>query len=90
MTGPRKPEQIEREIETTRTQLAGTLDELAERVSPERLAGQARDRTAEFFQTPVGMAVIGERRRCWSPSGSPARSATAELAGIPQRGGRAG
>ena len=59
MTAPRKPEQIEREIETTRTQLAGTLDELAERVSPERLAGRARDRTVEFFQTPIGMAVIG-------------------------------
>ncbi len=59
MTRPRDPDQIQREIEATRTQLAGTLDELAERVSPKRLAGQARDRAVEFFQTPAGMAVVG-------------------------------
>jgi hypothetical protein len=59
VTRPRDPALIQREIETTRTQLAGTLDELAERVSPKRLAGQARDMTAEWFQTPVGMAALG-------------------------------
>jgi Protein of unknown function (DUF3618) len=59
VTRPRDPEQIQREIEATRTQLAGTLDELAERVSPKRLAGQARDRAVEFFRTPAGMAVVG-------------------------------
>ena len=59
MTRPRDPDQIEREIETTRTQLAGTLDELAERVNPKRLAGQAKETTVEWFQTPVGMAVLG-------------------------------
>ncbi len=59
VTQPRKPDQIEREIETTRTQLAGTLDELAERVSPKRLAGQGRDRAVEFLRTPAGMAAAG-------------------------------
>ena len=59
MTRPRDPDQIQREIEATRTQLAGTLDELAERVSPKRLAAQARDRAIEFLQTPAGMAVVG-------------------------------
>jgi Protein of unknown function (DUF3618) len=58
VTRPRDPEQIQREIETTRTQLAGTLDELAERVSPRRLAGQGRDKAVEFLQTPVGMAAV--------------------------------
>jgi proteasome assembly chaperone (PAC2) family protein len=59
VTRPRDPDQIEREIETTRTQLAGTLDELAEKVSPKRLAGQAKDTTVEWFRTPPGMAVLG-------------------------------
>ena len=59
MTRPRDPDQIQREIEATRTQLAGTLDELAERVSPKRLSMQARERAVGFFQTPAGMAVLG-------------------------------
>ena len=59
MTRPRDPDQIQREIEATRTQLAGTLDELAERVSPKRLADQARQRAVEFLRTPAGMAVVG-------------------------------
>lgn len=59
MTRPREPDQIQREIEATRTQLAGTLDELAERASPKRLATQARERAVEFFRTPAGMAVLG-------------------------------
>jgi hypothetical protein len=59
VTRPRDPAQIQREIEATRTQLAGTLDTLAERVSPKRLATQARERAVEFFQTPAGMAVVG-------------------------------
>jgi Protein of unknown function (DUF3618) len=59
VTRPRNPDQIQREIEATRTQLAGTLDTLAERVSPKRLAGQARERAVEFLQTPAGMAVVG-------------------------------
>jgi Protein of unknown function (DUF3618) len=55
---PRDPEQIQREIETSRTDLASALDELVDRVSPKRLAGQARDTTATWVQTPVGMAVV--------------------------------
>jgi hypothetical protein len=59
VTRPQDPEQIQREIEAARTQLAGTLDELAERVSPKRLAEQARQRAVEFARTPAGMAVAG-------------------------------
>jgi Protein of unknown function (DUF3618) len=59
VTRPRDPEHIQREIEAARTQLAGTLDELAERVSPKRLADQGRARAMELAQTPVGMAVLG-------------------------------
>ncbi|HEV7655847.1 MAG TPA: DUF3618 domain-containing protein [Mycobacteriales bacterium] len=56
---PRDPEQIQREIETSRSQLAGTLDQLTERVSPKRLAGQAKDSAVSWARTPVGMAVAG-------------------------------
>jgi hypothetical protein len=56
---PRDPEQIQREIETSRIQLASTLDELAEKVSPKRLAGEARNSAIEFLQTPIGMAAVG-------------------------------
>lgn len=56
---PRDPEQIQREIESSRTQLAATLDELAERVSPKRLAAEAKSAATEFLQTPVGMALVG-------------------------------
>jgi hypothetical protein len=59
VTRPRGPDQIQRDIEASRTQLAGTLDELAERVSPKRLAGQARERAVGFLRTPAGMAVVG-------------------------------
>jgi hypothetical protein len=54
---PRDPEQIQREIETSRDQLATTLDELAERVSPKRLADQGRTAALAWLQTPVGMSV---------------------------------
>jgi Protein of unknown function (DUF3618) len=56
---PRDPEQIQREIESSRTQLASTLDELAEKVSPKRLAGEAKTSATTFLQTPIGMAAIG-------------------------------
>ena len=56
---PRDPEQIQREIESSRAQLSVTLDELAEKVSPKRLADEAKGSAVAFFQTPVGMALAG-------------------------------
>jgi Protein of unknown function (DUF3618) len=56
---PRDPDQIQREIETSRVQLASTLDELAEKVSPKRLAGEARTSAVTFLRTPIGMAAVG-------------------------------
>lgn len=55
----RDPEKIQREIESSRDQLAATLDELADRVSPKRLAGEAKDSATAFLQTPPGYAVLG-------------------------------
>lgn len=56
MTQPRDAAMIQNEIEVTRAQLAGTLDELAERVSPKRLAEQARQ---QALGTTRGRVVLG-------------------------------
>ncbi len=43
-SGSRSPEQIERDIAATRTQLAGTIDEIADKVSPAKVKRRAVDR----------------------------------------------
>jgi proteasome assembly chaperone (PAC2) family protein len=50
---------IQREIEASRAQLASTLDQLADRTSPKRLADQAKESALVFLQSPPGMAVLG-------------------------------
>ena len=55
----RDPDQIQHEIEASRAQLASTLDLLAERTSPKRLADQAKESAVVFFRSPPGMAVLG-------------------------------
>jgi proteasome assembly chaperone (PAC2) family protein len=55
----RDPEKIQSEIEASRTQLAATLDQLAERTSPKRLANQAKESAVVFLSSPPGMAVLG-------------------------------
>jgi Protein of unknown function (DUF3618) len=55
----RSPEQIQREIESSRAQLAATLDQLAEKTSPKRLAGVARARATELAMSPPGISVLG-------------------------------
>jgi len=55
----RDPQKIQLEIESSRAQLATTLDQLAERVSPKRLAGEARESAVTFLQTPPGYAALG-------------------------------
>lgn len=59
MAVDRSPEQIQQEIEAARVALASSLDQLAERTSPKRLAAQGKNRAAEFARSPQGMAVIG-------------------------------
>ena len=55
----RDPEAIQREIEKTRDDLASTLDQLAERTSPKRLADVGRKRVTAAVTSPPGLAVIG-------------------------------
>lgn len=56
MTQSRDPETIQREIEQTRAQLAGTLDALAERASPKRAASRG---ASAVLDSTRGRAVLG-------------------------------
>jgi hypothetical protein len=55
----RDPETIQREIERTRDALAETFDDIAERVSPRRLASVGRERLLAAATSPPGIAVLG-------------------------------
>ncbi|MHA2789696.1 DUF3618 domain-containing protein [Corynebacterium sp. S7] len=58
---------IQRDIERTRQQLAGTLDELANRTKPQNLVDDAKTQASEKLQDPtvqkvlfgIGAAVVG-------------------------------
>ena len=56
MTQPRDPEMIQREIEETRANLARTLDELAERASPRRVASRG---VSALSESTRARAIIG-------------------------------
>ena len=58
----RDPDALVTEIERTREDLARTVDQLADRVSPANVANRALDRAREQFQRP---------RRGWSAGPSP-------------------
>ena len=63
----RNIEDIQRDIERTRRQLAGTLDELAQRSKPQNFANEAKtaatdklqDRNVQMALGGVGAAVVG-------------------------------
>jgi uncharacterized protein DUF3618 len=59
VTVQRSPEEIQREIEETRASLATTVDQLAERTSPKRLADVAKQNVKAWMKTPKGRAVVG-------------------------------
>jgi uncharacterized protein DUF3618 len=57
----RDPEELEREIERTREDLAGTIDEIADRLSPRNVARRGVERAkneAGQAATAVGMMVV--------------------------------
>jgi hypothetical protein len=56
VTQPRDPETIQREIEETRAKLASTLDELAERASPKRVASRG---VSALSESTRARAIIG-------------------------------
>ena len=49
----RDPETIKQDIDVARDQLAATVDSLAERANPRRLADELKARAIEFVKKPV-------------------------------------
>jgi hypothetical protein len=54
----RDPEAIKRDIDVARDQLASTVDSLAERANPRRLADDLKARVIEFVQKPAVMVSL--------------------------------
>jgi Protein of unknown function (DUF3618) len=58
----RDPEAIKQDIDVARDQLAATVDSLAERANPRRLADDLKARVIEFVKKPavtVSLVAIG-------------------------------
>jgi Protein of unknown function (DUF3618) len=56
----RDPEAIKQEIDVARDQLAATVDSLAERANPRRLADDVKARVLEFLNRPeVTVSLVG-------------------------------
>lgn len=54
----RDPDAIKRDIDVARDQLAATVDTLAERANPRRLADDLKARAIEFVKKPVVIASL--------------------------------
>jgi Protein of unknown function (DUF3618) len=54
----RDPEAIKQDIDVARDQLAATVDSLAERANPRRLADDLKARVIEFVKKPVVTASL--------------------------------
>ncbi len=54
----RDPEKIKQDIDVARDQLAATVDSLAERANPRRLADDLKARAIEFVTKPVVMVSL--------------------------------
>jgi hypothetical protein len=54
----RDPEAIKQDIDVARDQLAATVDSLAERANPRRLADDLKVRVIEFVRKPVVTASL--------------------------------
>jgi len=73
----RDPDAIKQEIDLARDQLASTVDSLAERANPRRLADDAKARVIGFVKKPavaISLAGIGH----WPPRWRFAKSATGD------------
>jgi hypothetical protein len=54
----RDPETIKQDIDLARDQLAATVDSLAERANPRRLADDLKARAVEFVKKPMVIASL--------------------------------
>jgi hypothetical protein len=58
VAGERSAEDIQRDIEQARASLAVAVDQLADRTSPKRLAGDVKQNLIARAKTPQGQAVL--------------------------------
>ena len=85
---PQDPADIQRQIEATRAELASTVDQIADRVSPKRVAERSREHVKASLAAnggPVGTVagfygVSGGAKRTPAGDGSAAPSTSTELA----------
>ena len=54
----RDPDTIKRDIDVAREQLASTVDSLAERANPQRIANDVKSGVLRFVQQPVVIASV--------------------------------
>lgn len=59
MAGERSADDIQRDIERARAQLATSVDELAYRTNPKRVGENIKHTLLEKARTPQGQAVLG-------------------------------
>ena len=59
MAGERSTEDIQRDIERSRAELASAVDQLAQRANPKRLTEQVKQTVKERANSPQGRVVIG-------------------------------
>ncbi len=66
----RDPDAIQREIEQTRAELAQTIDEIADRISPRRAAARGADKVTAVFsrEETAGALVAGPGGNGQSPA----------------------
>jgi hypothetical protein len=55
---PRDPREIQLEIDAARESLAATLDQLAYKTSPKRVAADGKSAALRFLQSPPGIAIV--------------------------------
>jgi len=84
--GSKDPEQLAADIEKTREELAETLDAIAEKVSPKRVAKRTTKKvtdavkdTATSAKEKVAHATAGKSDTSWAPDPGPASNAVPEL-----------
>ncbi|WP_375478324.1 DUF3618 domain-containing protein [uncultured Jatrophihabitans sp.] len=58
MADERSADEIQRDIERSRVELASAIDQIAYRTNPKRLAENAKRSLRERAQTPQGQAVL--------------------------------
>jgi hypothetical protein len=59
VAGERSPEEIQHDIEQARASLAVAVDQLADRTSPKRVAGDVKAQLIAKVKSLKGQAVIG-------------------------------